>query len=810
MLNPPADAVVERVAGQPNAWELRWRVSYGEWGHRPLYFRVEDEDAHVVTVALPVRILGRSSGERLIEADVSGDGVLDIIAVASGANAGGTDRGAIYVWEGGSASPTATLTVPGASDGDRLGASHNGGLVVADVTGDGVDDIIGLAQFADVGGTSRGAVYVWQGGASLTGSPAPLATLTDPAAKDNDQLGSGHGATVQCVSVDGDGTRDVVVTIAKRDGDRGGVLVWRGGATLQGTPTPLATLAVPGAAASDNAGYGSGQGTQVFDVTGDGHPDILVSATSADLGGTNRGAIYVWRGGSGLNGALAPAATLSVPGAADDDYLGAIYDQGLHCVDVTGDGLLDIVSGSGYADLGGTDRGAIYIWNGSATLAGNLAPSATLTVAGAMDDDHMAGETWTLFEPGLLFRDLDADGRLDIIGVARMADHGGTNTGAMYFWRGGSTLTGALQPAATLSVPGAANQDQLGAGVFSNGWQRSVRCCDVSGDGIDDLIAVTIRADVGGTDRGAVYVWKGQTSFSGARAPDASLVVAGAADGDRLGNAGSTGLRCHDVTGDGVLDLVVAAEDADAGGQARGAIYVWAGGGSLQGSPAPRATLTDALAQDFDRLASAGATLPCMLCSDVTGDGLDDIVCWTFFGTDAATGRKGSVRVFAGGVGLTGDVQPTARLLPPGTVSPFLKTGQSVQCADLDGDGLRDIVVSGPLAAAGGTARGALWIWKGGATLAGTIDPAATLTVADAKDQDQLGGSGLTVRQHVRIADIDGDGQPDVIAGTPGANLAGSDRGAVYSWLGGSTLVGARQPDVKHTVPNGSDGDGVG
>ena len=87
-------------------------------------------------------------------------------------------------------------------------------------------------------------------------------------------------------------------------------------------------------------------------------------------------------------------------------------------------------------------------------------------------DDHLGGSTWTLFEPGLLFCDLNADGRLDIVGIARMADHEGINTGAMYFWPGGPTLTGALQPTATLSVPGASDGDQLGAGIFSNGWQR--------------------------------------------------------------------------------------------------------------------------------------------------------------------------------------------------------------------------------------------------------------------------------------------------------------------------------------------------
>ena len=62
-------------------------------------------------------------------------------------------------------------------------------IELADVTGDGVLDVVVAATFADVGGVvNAGAIYVWKGGATLTGTPAPFATLDDSGAVANDQL----------------------------------------------------------------------------------------------------------------------------------------------------------------------------------------------------------------------------------------------------------------------------------------------------------------------------------------------------------------------------------------------------------------------------------------------------------------------------------------------------------------------------------------------------------------------------------------------------------------------------------------------
>src|SRR5262249_35495431 len=160
--------------------------------------------------------------------------------------------------------------------------------------------------------------------------------------------------------------------------------VWAGASAPSGSPT--ATLSVPGAQSSDSLGFlgdeGAGQAVQLADVTGDGVLDIGAGAAWARVGGTARGAIYVFPGGSGLVGATGPSATLSVPGQ-NGGHLGSISGgQGIQVADVTGDGVLDVLAGRERST-----QGAIYVFAGGASLTGAVSPSATLTATGATHGD---------------------------------------------------------------------------------------------------------------------------------------------------------------------------------------------------------------------------------------------------------------------------------------------------------------------------------------------------------------------------------------------------------------------------------------
>ncbi|MCI0636590.1 MAG: hypothetical protein L0206_22120, partial [Actinobacteria bacterium] len=390
-------------------------------------------------------------------------------AGARDADIGGVaDCGAIYVWAGGpslagATNPTATLTVTDPNSSDQLGENDGQGIYLVDVTGDRIRDVVAAAQFADPAGVQdAGAIYLWNGGPNLSGSIEPDATLFVPGAAVEDRLGTSDGESLQFGDLDRDGILDLVCVTRLADDDEktnvGALYFWKGGA-LADSEAPAAALTVPSAKAFDALGvslFAWQQGFALRDVTGDGRLDVIAGAAAADVGGlADAGAIYIWSGAS-LSGAVEPAATLFVPGTASGDRLGSSWGEGI--ADVTGDGILDVIAGSRFADVGGVvDAGAIWVWSGGTGLAGPVGPTVALTVPGAGAGDFLsiAQRNFNASDgggPGIVVADVTGDGVADVSSVAPSADVGPyPNSGAAYVWAGGSTLQ--AQPTATLRVP---------------------------------------------------------------------------------------------------------------------------------------------------------------------------------------------------------------------------------------------------------------------------------------------------------------------------------------------------------------------
>ncbi len=115
-------------------------------------------------------------GESLAVGDLDGDGADDLLAGAPGVSSG---AGAAYLVLGGTDLPSGALTsasadatLSGAASGDAVGSS----LAVADLTGDGFEDVLLGAPGADGGGTDMGRVYVFFGpvSGSLSASSADV------------------------------------------------------------------------------------------------------------------------------------------------------------------------------------------------------------------------------------------------------------------------------------------------------------------------------------------------------------------------------------------------------------------------------------------------------------------------------------------------------------------------------------------------------------------------------------------------------------------------------------------------------------
>jgi hypothetical protein len=454
--------------------------------------------------------------------DVNGDGFIDLIIGANGADEGGTDRGAAYVVFGkgggiGSLPSLAALDgsngfkLMGAADSNKAGASVS---AAGDVNGDGFDDIIIGAPAASEGGSARGAAYVVFGKSMFDSTVA---------------LGSLNGAN-------GFKLRGAA------DGDAAGVSV-------------------------------SGAG----DVNGDGFDDLIVGASGADEGGDDRGAAYVIFGKAGGFNSATSLGTIDgnsgfrIRGFANLDSTGsAVSGAG----DVNGDGFDDVIVGAGVAGGGGSSRGASYVVFGksgsfaSAINAVDLDGSDGFRIFGAHDLD-IAG--FAVGGAG----DVNGDGFDDVIVGAPFADEGGNASGAAYvvYGKGSgfedtiSLLT--LDAATGFKLRGVADSDHAGFAVQTAG--------DVNGDGFDDLIVGANLADEGGTTRGAAYVVFGRAGGLG-NAVSLSLLnglngfkISGVADSD---NAGTSVGSAGDLNGDGFADLIVGAPDADEGGSNRGASYV--------------------------------------------------------------------------------------------------------------------------------------------------------------------------------------------------------------------------------------------
>ncbi len=227
---------------------------------------------------------------------------------------------------------------------------------------------------------------------------------------------------------------------------------------------------------------------------------------------------------------------------------------------------------------------------------------------------------------------------------------------------------------ASLTVAGIWPGAGLGAVVSSAG--------DVNGDGKQDLLIAAPTGGAGG--EGEVLVLHGPATAG----PD--LVLTGPEAGSGYGTA-LAGLG--DVNGDGYDDIAIGAPSAFGGG----VVQVYLGGPSGL-APSPDLVLTGSPASSFGAAVAGG---------DLTGDGLADLLVGAPLDPSAGWGA-GSVSLFAGSVaGL--DSVPLD--VAPGW--PGSRTGSALAVGDVDGDGVMDAAVASPLDAAG---AGSVSLWAGAPT----------------------------------------------------------------------------------------------
>jgi hypothetical protein len=318
-----------------------------------------------------------------------------------------------------------------------------------------------------------------------------------------------------------------------------------------------------------------------------------------------------------------------------------------------------------------------------------------------------------------------------------------------------------------------------GAAADHLGWAVA-GVADLDGDGLGDVIVGAPDDDEGGrANAGSVQV------LSGA---DGQLLWAAYGDtaGDLFGQAVA---GISDVDGDGAGDVIVGApKDDPAGRSEAGTVFVYSGAtGLLLWTASGDTTL--------DVLGSAVASVP-----DLDGDGADDVVIGAPDDDPLNNTNAGSVYVHSGASG--------ALLWKAGGAGGLDHLGAAVGgVADLDGDGLGEVIASAPDDDLPGRINaGSVFVISGGTG-------AVLWTTAGDSASDRYGGSVAGV------ADLLGTGFPGVVVGAnlddPGGRL---NAGTVYALDGATgaviwTVSGANANDnLGSSVAGGADvnADGFG
>ncbi len=306
---------------------------------------------------------------------------------------------------------------------------------------------------------------------------------------------------------------------------------------------------------------------------------------------------------------------------------------------------------------------------------------------------------------------------------------------------------------ADIVVTGARSGDMLGT---------SVAVGDINGDGRLDLIIGAVGADGPDglperrRDAGAVYVIFGRPApyyklidiFDG----DQDITIHGETPGDRFGASVATG----DLNGDGIVDLIVGATDADGPRKERanaGQVYVFFGSTSLPKTidlARRNADMTVFGRNATDQLGNV------VVSADINGDLFNDLVIAAHQADGPGNGRNNSGEVYI----LFGSTTLPERvdLAKDGADVHIYGAdagdtlGVSVTLGDVDADGAQDVIIGAPGASGPQNKRpgaGEVYVLLGSSLVQGVYDFAIgryDMIICGAEAGDRLGravASGL-------------------------------------------------------------------
>ncbi len=454
--------------------------------------------------------------------------------------------------------------------------------------------------------------------------------------------------------------------------------------------------------------------------------------------------------------------------------------------DLNADGRADLVIGAPGDDNKLPDAGRIFVLmdqfaGGSSIFVDD--PGTRMIIDGVNAGDRTGAAVGAI-------GDLNGDARAEIlVGAPGMANGALAGAGVGFVVWGSAVAAGVdlgdpyTGGGSGYAIKGTVAGDAAGTTIMAIG--------DLNGDGKSEVLIGAPGSDAGGTNAGAVYVVWGKSSDSGVNlssvaAGTGGFRITGADGGDAVGAViGTVG----DLNGDGRAEILIGAPEHSTGGTHAGAIYVVFGKGT-----GTEVNLTSVAAgtggflitgADGDNAGAAVAGL-----GDVNGDGKADILIGAPRSDSAYVvfGKSGTASVNLTDVQLgTGGFQIMAE--SPGDLEGLSLAGG----ADLNRDGMADIVIGAPHNSAGGSDAGAVYVVWGGGT--GTVD--LGLVAQGIGGAKVVGTAGSIAGASVAIGpDANADGTPDLMIGAPGLGESVYTLFADANWQPDLNIYGTAGDDV--------------
>lgn len=347
-------------------------------------------------------------------------------------------------------------------------------------------------------------------------------------------------------------------------------------------------------------------------------------------------------------------------------------------------------------------------------------------------------------------------------------------------------------------------------GDYSDGVAGySVSAGDINGDGMDDVIFGSMRADPENRDNaGMAYVVFGSKELKNVdiedmqNPPAGVLSIMGGVSGDQFGRSVAAG----DVDGDGYDDIIIGAWYASPmNGINTGMTYIIFGSPDLysegiidigESRPDVIAIHGEAAGDEFGVHVFAG---------DVNGDGYDDAIIGALMDNPEDRYHTGKAYVVFGSADMrtrgTLEAGDRSRVLAICGIDEDDQFGYHVTSGDLNNDGCDEVIVGARLANPyNRTDAGEAYIIFGSSGLAsqGEIDLATETTgvlrVRGAQEGDNLG-------DRMNTGDIDSDGYADLLIGAAGCDTSGGQNtGAVYILFGSADIAQRAEIDLKYPI----------